>query len=53
VDEKKGTNYYSSILRLWRVKEKGGQGRRASLENVGSYEKDNFECLEELLDNLS
>jgi hypothetical protein len=49
VDKKKGTDYYSFLLRLWRVKEQGRQEWRASLENVGSCEKRGFDCLEELL----
>jgi hypothetical protein len=53
VDVKKGTDYYSFLLRLWRVKEYGGQGWRASLENLESGEKRGFACLEELLIYLS
>jgi hypothetical protein len=53
VNKKKSTDYYSFLLRLWRVKEQGGQEWRASLENVGSNEKRGFDCLEELLVYLS
>jgi hypothetical protein len=53
VNKKKSTDYYSFLLRLWRVKEQGGQDWRASLENVESNEKRGFDRLEELLVYLS
>jgi hypothetical protein len=53
VNENKGTDYYSFLLRLWRVKEQGEQGWRASLEDVGSSEKRGFDCLEDLLAYLN
>jgi hypothetical protein len=46
-------DYYSFLLRLWLVKDNGGQNWRASLENVESGEKRGFACLEELLAYLS
>jgi hypothetical protein len=40
-------DYYSFLLRLWRV-ENGEQKKRASLENVETGEKRGFSNLEEL-----
>ena len=45
----KGTDYYSFLLRMWRVKENNQQVWRASLDNVESGDKRGFACLEELL----
>jgi len=53
MDKKKQAGYYSFLLRLWQVKENGGQEWRASLENVESGEKRGFTSVEELLAYLS
>ena len=45
--------YYSYLLRLWQVKENGGQEWRASLENVESGEKRGFTSVDELLAYLN
>jgi hypothetical protein len=42
------SEYYSFLLRLWRVTENGNQEWRASLESVESGEKHGFTSLEEL-----
>ena len=47
MDKKKQAGYYSFLLRLWQVKEDGGQEWRASLENVESGEKRGFTSVEE------
>ena len=53
MDKKKQAGYYSFLLRLWQVKEDGGQEWRATLENVESGEKRGFTSVEELLAYLS
>lgn len=50
---KKQAGYYSFLLRLWQVKENGGQEWRATLENVESGEKRGFTNVEDLLAYLS
>ena len=50
---KKQAGYYSFLLRLWQVKENGGQEWRATLENVESGEKRGFTSVEGLLAYLS
>ena len=53
MDKKKQAGYYSFLLRLWQVKEDGGQEWRATLENVESGEKRGFTNVEDLLAYLS
>jgi hypothetical protein len=53
MDMKKQAGYYSFLLRLWQVKEDGGQEWRATLENVESGEKRGFTNVEDLLAYLS
>jgi hypothetical protein len=48
MEPKNKDDYYSFLLRLWRV-ENGEQKKRASLENVENGEKNGFASLEELL----
>ena len=50
---KKQAGYHSFLLRLWQVKEDGGQEWRATLENVESGEKRGFTNVEDLLAFLS
>ena len=53
MDMKKQAGYFSFLLRLWQVKENGGQEWRATLENVESGEKRGFTNVEGLLAYLS
>ena len=41
--------YYSFLLRMWRVKDENGDSWRCSLENVMTGEKHGFTCLKEML----
>lgn len=52
MEGRRKSEYYSFLLRLWRV-ENGEQKKRAFLENVESGEKLGFASLKELLAYLS
>lgn len=50
---KRKSDYYSFLLRLWRVNGNREHKKRATIENVESGEKHGFTSLEELLAYLT